>query len=265
MWRGGLRRPMPRWWRGSRPARWWRRTRPAGVSAGGAHGCGRLSASGSACTASPPVAASRTRPRSWGRGMRGCWSGTAGRRIASSPMRSIRRVWRICCAESASCWTTPSAAGQDPPCHPPHPPAGPCGPRPARRRPAHRVRGLGSGRAAGCRGRQAGGRAELLPTQPPAAGPSRPGARRAVHLPGPPGGAGDQLARGAGHPPRRGQPQGLGRQRHLGRRRVLADPGQRDADRCVAAARPGRCAGRAVARPRPSRGRPCIPGLARGP
>jgi hypothetical protein len=57
---------------------------------------------------------------------------------------------------------------------------------------------------------------------------------------------GHQLARRAGHPPRGGEPQGLGRRPHLGRGRHLAGSGQRAAH-CQ------------PARPRPRRA-PCPPG-----
>jgi hypothetical protein len=75
------------------------------------------------------IAASRTPRRCWGKATRGCWSATGGRRTASSPLRSIRAAWRICCAGSASCWPTPSAGRPRPPCDRPDPPAGALGPR----------------------------------------------------------------------------------------------------------------------------------------
>jgi hypothetical protein len=81
----------------------------------------------------------------------------------------------------------------------------------------------------------------------------------AVHLSSHPRGPGDQLARRARHPPRRGQPQDLGWQPHLGWGRGLADPGQRPAHRYPAAPRPNRAAGRAAARTPTHRGQPRHP------
>jgi Transposase IS66 family len=133
--------------------------------------------------------------------------------------------------------------------------AGAARPRPTRRRPRpgrHRRRGAGrprsprgaSGRPrrpAGAAGAAAGRQPDPRP-QPQAAQAPRQRVRAPAHLPRSPRGAGDELARRAGDPPRRCQPQALGRQPHLARRRHPAGADDRHPLSPPAASRPDRAA-----------------------
>ena len=75
------------------------RREPAGGSARCGTGCGRLRRRRPRCIAFATGVASTRRPRCWAPTLTASWCETGGRRIAASPRRCIRRVWRTWCAE----------------------------------------------------------------------------------------------------------------------------------------------------------------------
>jgi len=69
-------------------------------------------------TRSSQDAASKKRPRCWGRTLTVWWSATAGRRIAASDRRSIKRTSRIYSDDVERWFATRTNAGLPPGCRP---------------------------------------------------------------------------------------------------------------------------------------------------